>query len=59
LVATAVERDHNAHMIRVILRNIFGHSGNITQIAMPQRKTNQKSESQMNTSSWFIVAAAG
>jgi hypothetical protein len=28
------------------------------QIAKPQRVTNQKSESQMNTSSRFIVAAA-
>lgn len=25
-----IERDHNAHMVRVILRDIFGLSGNIT-----------------------------
>ena len=28
-----VERDHNAHTVRMILRDIFDHSGNITQIA--------------------------
>ena len=30
-----VERDHNAHMVRVILRDIFGHGVNITQSAIP------------------------
>ena len=53
--SSGVERDHNAHTVRMILRDIFDHSGNITQIAAPQRATNQKSESQISTSSRFIV----
>ena len=40
---SGVERDYNAHMVRMILRDIFDHSGNITQ-----RTTNQKSESQIS-----------
>ena len=56
-----VERIHNAHTVRMILRNIFDHSGNITQIAKPQKATHQASQSQMRTSSRFrfIVGAAG
>ena len=42
----------------MVLRDIFDHSGNITQIAKPQRTTNQKSESQISTSSRSIVGAA-
>jgi hypothetical protein len=53
-----IERDHNAHMVRVILRDIFDHSESSIQIAKPQRATNQKSESQISTSSRFIVGAA-
>ena len=30
-----IERDHNAHMVRVILRDIFGLSGNITRGTSP------------------------
>ena len=52
-----VERDYNAHSVWMILRNIFDHSGNITQIAKPQRKTNQASQNQMSRSSRFIVGA--
>ena len=33
-----VERDHNAHTVRMVLRDIFDHSGNITQIAKRQTK---------------------
>ena len=53
-----VECDHNTHSVRMILRDIFDHSGNITQVAVPQRTTNQKSESQISASSRFIVGAA-
>jgi len=45
-----VDRDHNAHTVRMILRNIFDHSGNIIQIAKPQRKIDQASQSQTSTS---------
>src|SRR5258705_12040540 len=61
-MGTAIrERIHNAHMVRVILRDIFGHSGNITQIAKPQSTIHRASQSQMSTSSRFrfIVGAAG
>jgi hypothetical protein len=34
----------------MILRNIFDHSGNIIQIAKPQRKIDQASQSQTSTS---------
>jgi hypothetical protein len=50
-----VERDHDAHTVRMILRDIFDHSESNTQIVQPQRATNQKSESQKATSSRFIV----
>ena len=53
-----VERDHNAHTVRMILRDIFDHSGNITQIAASQRATNKTSESQISASSSFIVGVA-
>ena len=46
-----VERDHNAHVVRVILRDIFGHGVNITQIAAPQRKMHQRSQNQISASS--------
>jgi hypothetical protein len=39
-----VERDHNAHTVRMILRDIFDHSGNIIQIAKPQRKTTKRTK---------------
>jgi hypothetical protein len=55
--AFGVERDHNAQTIRMVLRDIFDHRGNIIQIAAPQRTTNQKSESQISASSRFIVGA--
>jgi hypothetical protein len=51
-----IERDHNTHMVRVILRGIFGHV-NITQIAAPQRQMHQRSQSQISASSRFIVRA--
>ena len=50
-----VERDHNAHTIRMILRDIFDQSESNTHIVQPQRATNQKSESQKAMSSRFIV----
>jgi hypothetical protein len=50
-----VERDHNARTVRMILRDIFDHRGNTTQVAKPQRKTNHTSQSQMSTLSRFIV----
>ena len=46
-----VERDHNAHMVRVILRDIFGHGVNITQIAAPQRQMHQRSQRHLGSSS--------
>ena len=39
-----VERDHDAHTVRMILRDIFDHSGNIIQIAKPQRKTTKRTK---------------
>ena len=39
-----VERDYNAHSVWMILRKIFDHSGNITQIAKPQRKTTRRAK---------------
>ena len=50
-----VECDHNAHTVRVILRNIFDHSRNNAQIAKPQVATNQTSENQKSLSSRVIV----
>ena len=54
----AVERDHNAYTVRMVLRDIFDHSGNSTQIAKPQSTIHQASQSQMSTLSRFIVGAA-
>jgi hypothetical protein len=39
-----VERDHNAHTVRMIPRDIFDYSGNITRIATPQRATNKRAK---------------
>ena len=39
-----VERHYNAHTVRMVLRDIFDHSGNIIQIAKPQRKTTKRTK---------------
>jgi hypothetical protein len=50
-----VERDHNAHMVRMIMWDIFDHSGNNTQIVAQKETNNPASESQTSTSSRVIV----
>ena len=35
----AVERDHNAYTVRVVLRDIFDHSGNTTLVMLVAAKS--------------------
>jgi len=39
-----VERDHNAHTVRMIPQDIFDYSGKITRIATPQKATNKRAK---------------
>ena len=34
-----VKRDHNAHTVRMVLRDIFDHSGNITRVMLVAAKS--------------------